>query len=123
LLQEIIWKAVREFWLKLVTDFEQLELFKGFQDKISSFEQRVRLLGDTCTRLSLQVENERDRVQQYMNKLDDKTLEIEKLTMALRDADDEKERERERQQVLIARLRASVCSTISASGAVPFVSR
>lgn len=102
---------MREFWLRLVTDFEQLELCKGFRDKMSGFEQRMRVLDDTCSRLLLEVETERDRVKQYMDKLRDKSQEIEKLTMALREADDEKEREREHQQGLIARLRASVCST------------
>jgi hypothetical protein len=48
-----------------------------------------------------------------MDKLDDKTREIERLTMALRDAEDERDRDRDRQQVLVARLRASVCSTKS----------
>jgi len=64
-----------------------------------------------CSRLLLEIKNECDRVQQYMDKLDDKTWEIEKLTMALCDAEDEKEWERDRQQVLVARLQASVCST------------
>ena len=52
-----------------------------------------------------------------MDNLDDKTREIEKLTMALRDAEDEKEREWERQLVLVARLRASVCPTNCRFGA------
>jgi len=45
-----------------------------------------------------------------MDMVDDKTREMERLTMTLRDAE---ERERERQQVLVTRLRASVslCST------------
>lgn len=102
---------MREFWLRLVTDFEQLELCRGFQDKISGFEQRMRVLDDTRSMLLLEVETERGRVRQYMDKLEDKSQEVEKLTMALRDADDEKECEREYQQCLIARLRASVCST------------
>jgi hypothetical protein len=37
--------------------------------------------------------------------------------MALRDAEDEKERERDRQQVLVACLRASVCSPNCGFGA------
>ena len=69
-----------------------------------------------CSRLLLEIKNECDRVQQYMDKLDDKTREIEKLTMALRDAEDEKEQEWDRQQVLVARLRASVCSTSCSFG-------
>jgi len=77
---------------------------------MSNFEQRITGFDETCSRLLLEIENERDRVQQYMDKLDDKTREVERLTMVLHDAEDEKERERDRQQVLVARLRASVCS-------------
>jgi len=103
---------VREFWLRLVADFEQLELCKNFQDKLSGFEQRMRALDQYCSRLRLDVESERVRVQQYMNKTEDQRLKIEELTMALRDANDKREQEREREHVLIARLRASVCSTL-----------
>ena len=74
-------------------------------------------LDETYSRLSLEIESERDRVQQYMDKLDDKTREVERLTMALRDAEDEKDRDQDRQQVLVARLRASVCSTNCGFGA------
>ena len=84
---------------------------------MSSFEQRMAGFDEECSRLLLEIENERDRVQQYMDKLDDKAREIERLTMALRDAEDEKEREQERQQVLVARLRASVCPTNRGFGA------
>jgi len=115
--QEIIWTAVQEFWLRLVPDFERLEICKGLQEKMSNFERRMTGFDEMCSRLLLEIENERDRGQQYMDKLDDKTREIEKLTMALRDAEDEKERERDRQQVLVARLRASVCSTNCGFGA------
>jgi len=55
------------------------------------------------SRLLLGIENERNRGQKYMDKFDDKTREVERLTMALCDAE-----ERERQQVLVAHLRASV---------------
>jgi len=108
---------VQEFWLRLVPDFERLEICKGLQEKMSNFERRMTGFDEMCSRLLLEIENERDRVQQYMDKLDDKTREIEKLTLALRDAEDEKERERDRQQVLVARLRASVCSTNCGFGA------
>jgi len=84
---------------------------------MSSFERRMTGFDEMCSRLLLEIENERDRVQQYMDKLDEKTWEIEKLTMALRDAEDEKDRDRDRQQVLVARLRASVCSTNCGFGA------
>jgi chromosome segregation ATPase len=114
--QEIIWTAVREFWLRLVTGFERLENYKGIQEKISNLEQRLTVFEEMCPQLRLEAENERDRVEQYMVKLDDKTREIERLTMVLRDAEDEKERERERQHVLVARLRASVCSTTCSFG-------
>jgi len=30
--QEIIWTAVQEFWLRLVPDFERLEICKGLQE-------------------------------------------------------------------------------------------
>jgi len=108
--QEIIWTAVREFWLKPVTDFERLETCKDLQEKVFTIERRLTGFEETCSRLLLEIENERDRGQQYMDKLDDKTREIERLTMALRDAEDEqdRDRDRDRQLVLVARLRASV---------------
>jgi chromosome segregation ATPase len=102
---------VREFWLRLVTDFEQLEPCRGLQDKISDIEQRMSVLDETRSVLLLEVETERDRARQYMDKLEDKSEEVEKLRMALRDANDEKEHERELQQCLVARFRASVCPT------------
>jgi len=98
-------------WPRPVTDFERLEICKGLQEKMSHLEQRMTGFDETYSRLLLEINNERDRVQRYMDKLDNKIREIERLTMALRDAEDQKERERERQQVLVARLRASVCST------------
>ena len=103
---------MREFWLRLVADFEQLELCKDFQDKLSVFERRMRTLDQYCSRLRLVIESERDRVQQNMNKIEDQCLKIDELTMALRGANDERELERERTNVLVARLRASVCSTL-----------
>jgi hypothetical protein len=75
--QEIIWTAVREFWLRLVTGFERLENYKGIQEKISNLEQRLTVFEEMCPQLRLEVENEGDRVEQYMVKLDDKTREIE----------------------------------------------
>jgi len=102
--QEIIWTALREFWLRLVTDFERLEICKGLQEKMSTFERRMTGLDETCSRLSLEIENERNQVQQYMDKLDDKTREVERLTMALRDAEDEKDRDQDRQQASARRL-------------------
>lgn len=107
---------MREFWLRLVTGFERLENYKGIREKISNLEQRLTVFEEMSPRLQLEVENERDRVQRCMVKLDDKTREIERLTMVLRDAEDEKERERERQHVLVARLRASVSSTTCSFG-------
>lgn len=104
---------MQEFWLRLVADFERLEICKGLQEKMSNFERRMTGFDELCSRLQLEIENERDRAQQCMDKLDDKTREIERLTMALRDAEDERDRDRDRQQVLVARLRASVCSTKS----------
>ena len=97
-------------WPRPVTDFERLEICKGLQQKMSNLEQRMTGFDETYSRPLLEINNERDRVQRYMDQLDDE-IQIDRLTMALRDAEDQKERERERQQVLVARLRASVCST------------
>jgi chromosome segregation ATPase len=99
---------VREFWLRLATDFELVERCKDLRDTLSDLEQRMRVSDDKYSRLLLEVESKGDQVEQCMDHLTSKTQEIERLKMALRDADDEKERERERQQGLIARLRASV---------------
>lgn len=101
--------------MNLVTDFERLDEHEDFRAQISSFqakitnlEQRMDALDDRCSRLGLEVERERDRAQQYLGVIEDKTREIDKLTVALRTADDEASQERERQHVIIARLRASV---------------
>jgi chromosome segregation ATPase len=95
---------VREFWLRLATDFELLERCKDLRDRLSDIEQRVGGVEDKYSRLLLQLDDKCDEVQQCMDHLADKTKEIERLRMALRDAEDEKERQRG----LIARLRASV---------------
>ncbi|KAH9995497.1 hypothetical protein BJV77DRAFT_222342 [Russula vinacea] len=105
--QEIIWKAVREFWLRLVTDFEQMDQCR---EEKSSLEQRMEVLEEfrgRCSRLQLEVERQRSQAQQYANRLEGKSREIERLTTALRNVDDDVKQERERQDVLIARLRAS----------------
>jgi len=60
------------------------------------------------SRLLPEIKNERDRVQRYVDVLDDKTREMERLTTTLRDAEDEKQRSRGSQEVLVIRLRASV---------------
>ncbi|KAH9995439.1 hypothetical protein BJV74DRAFT_830097 [Russula compacta] len=104
--QEIVWKAVREFWLRLATDFEQLGHCKEVQDKLSNFEQRNKVLDETCSRLLQEIETKRGQAQQYFNESEDKTREIDTLTTALRDADEKFEQEQESQNALIARLRA-----------------
>jgi septal ring factor EnvC (AmiA/AmiB activator) len=98
--------------MNLVADFAKLDEFEEFRVKISSLEQRMEdleMLKNTRSGLLLEVEKERNRAQQYLAVVEDKTREIDKLIVALRTAQDEAEEERERQYVLIARLRASVC--------------
>jgi chromosome segregation ATPase len=62
-----------------------------------------------CSGLQLEVEQQRSQAQVYADRLEDKSREIERLTEALRNVDDDVKQERERKDVLIARLRASVC--------------
>jgi hypothetical protein len=71
-------------------------------------EARSRL-DEKCSRLLLEAKEERSQARQYAERLENKTREIQKLTVALRNADDEAEQERERQRILVSRLRASVC--------------
>lgn len=116
--QEIIWKAVRAFWMNLVADFAKLDEFEEFRVQISRLEQRMEdleMLKNTRSGLLLEVEKERNRAQQYLAVVEDKTREIDKLIVALRNAQDEAEEEREQQHVLIARLRASVCFNLASS--------
>jgi chromosome segregation ATPase len=101
----------------MIPDFERLDEHEGFRAQISRFrtivtnlEQRMDALDDRCSRLDLEVEKERNQAQQYLGVIEDKTREIDKLTVALRTVDDEASQEQERQHVLIARLRASVRS-------------
>jgi hypothetical protein len=114
--QEIVWKAVREFWLRLVRDLELLDGVKDLRDSILSMEQRINVLDEArsrkdeaYSRLLQEAEKERSQARQYADKLEDNTREIQRLTVALRNADDEAKREQERQHVLVSRLRASVC--------------
>jgi hypothetical protein len=106
--QEIIWKAVRAFWMNLVTDFKRLDEHEDFRAQISSLGQSVESLDNTCSRLLLEAEKERNQAKQYLAVVASQTREIDNLVVALRTADDEASQERERQHVLIARLRASV---------------
>lgn len=99
---------MREFWLRLVPDFEELEICKEIRNELSGVEQRVRVLDEACSALLLEVETERNRTQLYMNIVQDKTREVEELMAALRDDDDERRQERDQQDVLVARLRAAV---------------
>jgi hypothetical protein len=95
--------------MNLVADFERLDEHDVFRAQISSFRQRLDAVDNMSSILRLEVEKERDRGQQYLAVIQDKTREIDKLMLARRTADDEASQERERQHVLIARLRASVC--------------
>ena len=100
--QEIVWEAVREFWLRLVDDLVELNQLRDFQDQISDLKQYSGLIDERCSKLSLETKRIADI-------LEDKTRETEMLTVALRKAQDGAEEERESQRVLVARLRASVC--------------
>jgi hypothetical protein len=94
--------------MNLVTDFERLDEREDLLDQISRHGQRLDALDNTCSRLLLEVEEERSQTQQYIAVIEDQRREIDKLAVTLRTADDEASQERERQHVLIARLRASV---------------
>lgn len=101
---------MREFWLRLVEDFENSDKREeGLKKQLSDLEQ-------TCSKNQLQNEDLARRVQRCNNMLEDKTQEIVRLTEALRNAQSEAweaEQECERQRVLVARrLRASVCFDI-----------
>jgi len=100
---------VREFWLRLVDDFEQLELRGSLQEQLSSLDQRLKALDETHSRLQLEVKREYGRAEEYLLTLEQKLQEVERLTAALHDAKDENKRERERHHVVVARFRASVC--------------
>ncbi len=104
--------------MNLVADFAKLDEFEEFRVQISRLEQRMEdleMLKNTRSGLLLEVEKERNRAQQYLAVVEDKTREIDKLIVALRNAQDEAEEEREQQHVLIARLRASVCFNLASS--------
>jgi chromosome segregation ATPase len=98
--------------MNLATDFERLEGLEdktfGLQAQFSSLEQHIDVLDNRHSRLLLEVEEERKQAQQYLAEIEDKEREIDKLKVALRTADDEASQEQERQNVIIARLRASV---------------
>ncbi len=94
--------------MNLVPDFERLDHYEDFLAQISSIEKRMEALEKTSSGHQLEVEKERNRAQQYLAVVEDKTQETVRLTTALRTADEEAKEERKRQHVLIARLRASV---------------
>jgi cell division FtsZ-interacting protein ZapD len=94
--------------MNLATDFERLDEYEGLRAQISSYQQRLGVVDILSSNLLVEVDRERNRAQQYLAVIEDKTREIDKLAVALRTADDEASQERERQHVLIARLRASV---------------
>lgn len=94
--------------MNLVTDFERLDDHENARAQISILEQRQDALENECSRLALEVEKKHNQAQQYLAVIEDKTREIDKLTVALDTAGDEASQERKQQNVLIARLRASV---------------
>lgn len=94
--------------MTLVTNFERLDEHDDLRARVSSLEQRLDAMDNRCSKLELAVEKKGNQIQQYLAVIEDKTREIDKLTVAIRTTDDEASRERERQHVQIARLRASV---------------
>ncbi|KAI0305834.1 hypothetical protein B0F90DRAFT_929774 [Multifurca ochricompacta] len=70
--QEILWKAVREFWLRLVPFFEQWDQCKELRNRLPSLEERLNVLDQTCSRLQLEVESERNQTQQLLEKLENR---------------------------------------------------
>ena len=99
---------MREFWLRLVKDFENLNVHEGLKKKLSDLER-------TCSKNQLQNEDLARQVQRCTRMLEDKTQEIVRLTEALRNAESEAweaEQESQRHRQRAARLRASVCFNI-----------
>ncbi|KAN0130891.1 hypothetical protein V8E53_011269 [Lactarius tabidus] len=105
--QEILWKAVREFWINLVPFFEEWQRIRVLPGRISDLQQRVKELDERCAALELQVETEDKQRQQHAKKLKLREREVEELQMMLRDANERNREERERNRVLLARHSAS----------------
>ncbi|KAI0255955.1 hypothetical protein BJV78DRAFT_585302 [Lactifluus subvellereus] len=101
--QEIVWKAVREFWLSLVPYLGQLDRIKKLEIDTIDLRHSLNISVHTTAELRSEVETWRDLAQQCTHKLEDKDQEIAELKMALREVDDE----RDRHHVVLARLRAS----------------
>ena len=107
-LQEILWKAVREFWIALVPIFEDWQQIKVLPGQVSDLKQRIMELDQRGAALELAAENENKQRRQHAKKLQVKEREIEELQMLLRDANERNREERERNRVLLARHSASV---------------
>ena len=105
---------MREFWLRLAEDFEDLDERKVLKKELSGLKQYLESI-------NLQVEDLSRQVQRCAHMLEDKTQEIERLTVALRNAEGEVEQEREHQRVRIAHHRASVCFNICIIGLLKFL--
>jgi hypothetical protein len=112
-LQEILWKAVREFWIALVPLFEDWQQIKVLSGQVSDLKQRVTELDQRCAALELAADNENKQRQQHTKKLQVREREVAELQMMLRDADERNREERERNRVLLARHSASVRPTAS----------
>jgi hypothetical protein len=105
--QEILWKAVREFWIALVPLFEDWQQIKVLSGQVSDLKQRVTELDQRCAALELAADNENKQRQQHTKKLQVREREVAELQMMLRDADERNREERERNRVLLARHSAS----------------
>lgn len=107
-IKQILWKAVREFWIALLPYFEKWQEIKALPDQISDLKQRVTELDQRCTALELAAENGDKQRQQISIDLQVKQQEIAELQMMLREANERNTEERERSRVLLARHSASV---------------
>lgn len=105
--QEILWKAVREFWLDLVPFFEQWRQYKALPDQVSALQQHVTEVDQRCVVLELAVESQHKERQLYSKCLRARDREIAEIRMTLRDANEKITVERERYRVLLARHSAS----------------
>lgn len=105
--QEILWKAVREFWIALVPFFEDWQQIKVLPGQIAELKQRILELDERCAALELMAENEIKQSQQHTKKLQVREREVAELQMMLRDANELNREERERNRVLLARHSAS----------------
>ncbi|KAF8273049.1 hypothetical protein EI94DRAFT_47325 [Lactarius quietus] len=105
--QEILWKAVREFWIVLVPFFEEWQEIRVLPGQVSDLKQNITELDQRCAALELVAENESKQRQQHTKKLLAKEREIAELQTVLHNANQRNTEERERYRVLLARHSAS----------------